>query len=326
MSVLTLNQQLRNGLSNARNSSQYDNINGSVNNGASLFRGGGSILGTDLTRQIEAANQSSEGLKPSFQFPTDMPKYHFRLLENNWSIGSRGLSIERSYTLPLPMQGIQDDFSVNYDTDYSPVSEVIKAGSAVAGVLQAASQAATELLGTAARGVSAVSGRTLNTFKTVTFAAPDFREFSLSWKLSPKTYEEAQSIQKIYWGLRRGMTPESEGASLVFRFPRIYTMYFVPNVKYLYKFKPCVLRNLIVNFTGGNPHPTFYKRQVALSESPPESVIMTMTFLELEYWTQQDIDDPGKGNTDANGLPSNNPFDVWNWYAYNTNNNNPITT
>jgi len=196
MSVLTLNQQLRNGLSNARNSSQYINIDIRTNATSSLV-GGGSTLGTESTRRIEQLNRTTGNLL-RFQFPTDMPKYHFRLLENNWSIGSRGLSIERSYTLPLPMQGIQDDFSVNYDTDYSPVSEVIKAGSAVAGVLQAASQAATELLGTAARGVSAVSGRTLNTFKTVTFAAPDFREFSLSWKLSPKTYEEAQSIQKIY--------------------------------------------------------------------------------------------------------------------------------
>lgn len=313
MAALPLNQQLRNGLSNARNPIQYNNINGSVNNGAASLVAAptGQFSTVNAARDIENANRAATGYKTPLQFPTDMPKYHFRLLENEWNIGGRGLSIERWYTLPLPMQGIEDNFSVNYDTNYSPIAET---ASAIGNIFQVGEQAAAGLAASAARATGAVTGRTLNQFKTITLGAPDFKEFSLSWKLAPKTYDEAQNIQKIYWSLRRGMSPRFDPifGRLLFVFPKIYTMYFNPNFKYLYKFKPCVLRNLSVNFTGGNPHPTFYKPQGTPSESPPESVIITMTFLELEYWVESDI-------KAANDLPINDPFDVWNWYRYRTN-------
>lgn len=301
--VPTLNQQIRNGLSNARLSSQYQNLN--VNNSAggvvgyNIQRNTRSVVGNSQTDFIVEQGRAASNVT-QYQFPSDMPNFHFRLIENEWSIASGDLTMEKFYTLPLPMQGIEDQFTVSYDTNYSPVTGLLSQLAEATGV--------SNIAGEAARAFQAVSGRSLNVFKQITLASPEFREFNFSWKLSPKNFDESQQIQRIYWSLRRGMTPATTAGKLLFVFPKIYTMYFVPNVKYLYKFKPCVLKGLNVNFTGGNPHPTFYKRQGAPTEAPPESVIITMNFLELEYWRQQDV------NSDVNGLPTNDPFDVWNFY------------
>ena len=105
------------------------------------------------------------------------------------------------------------------------------------------------------------------------------------------------------------MHPRTELGKLVMVFPKIFTMYFNPNIRYLYKFKPCVLSSIKVDYNGGQPVPSFYKSPNAPSESPPESVMVVMNFLELEYWIERDF-------KMLNDLPTNDPFDAWNFYTY----------
>ena len=167
-----------------------------------------------------------------------------------------------------------------------------------------------------ARSAGVGLGISLNTFKSVTLSAPNFREFTLSWKLSPKNFAESQIIQKMVFAFKRGMTPDTRGAGFVFKFPQIYSMYFTPNSSFLYKFKPAVLKQISVNYAGGNPYASFYKSQGGNpANTPPESVIISMQFLELEYWIKKDF----KPYTDTPDfpVPTNDPLDNWNFYNRN---------
>jgi len=239
---------------------------------------------------------------PNFTFPTDLPKYHFTLIENDWTPFSGTLKLDAMYKLPLPTN-LGAEHEVNYDTNFNYLGflgQVAQLFTGGAGTLAAG----------AGRAVGAATGLSLNTFKTVTLSHPDFRTFQLGWKFSPKNFQEAQTIQKIIFALKKAMHPKTELGKLVMVFPKIFTMYFTPNIKYLYKFKPCVLSSIKVDYNGGQPIPAFYKSPNEPSESPTESVVVVMNFLELEYWIERDF-------KLVDSLPTNDPFDAFNYYNYN---------
>lgn len=268
------------------------------------------IFGNPTTRIDEIIAGRSRS--PNFIFPTDLPKYHFTLIENDWTTGNQ-INFEAMYKLPLP-NSLISEHEVNYDRNFNYLSVLSSAAAAFAGGLSQVGQ-------TAARAGGAALGLAVNNFKSVTLDVPDFRTFQLGWKLSPKNKPEAETIQKIIFALKKAMHPRTLGdsfapgvaatvASGVLIFPKIFTMYFVPNVKYLYKFKPCVLSSIRVDYAGGQPVPSFYKTPSFQEESPPESVLITMNFIELEYWLSRDFVLTGD-------LPTNDPFDAFRYYTYN---------
>lgn len=256
--------------------------------GASGLEGPGP--GSNPGSTINQGIQSNMGVA-SYNFPADLPRYHFGIIECDWTIAlttAGTLKPVKQYRLPLPMPLI-DNFSVMYDTNFN---YNIAAG-AVSGSFGASA-------------VAAFTGVTFNNFKAVTLSQPEFRRIQFQWKFSPRNAAEARAIRQITYGLRYGMTPRTRASKLVFEFPRIYVLYFYPNSKYLYKFKPVVLESISVDYAGGNPVPSFYQTSNP-EDTPPESVMMSTTWLELEYWTQQDY----KG-TDA--MPTSAEFDNWNYY------------
>jgi hypothetical protein len=246
-----------------------------------------------------------------YRFPFDVPKYHFTLIENEWTIGNR-IIFQKMFKLPLPT-GLTAEHEVNYNTGFNYLSVLSSAASVLAG-------AASQVGQTAAQAGGAAFGLAVNNFKSVTLDVPDFRTFQLSWKLSPKSFDESETIQKIIFLLKKAMHPRSLGdnfapgvvatvATGVLIFPKIFTMYFVPNAKFLYKFKPCVLSSIRVDYAGGQPVPSFYASPGNPSDSPPESVLVSMNFIELEYWLSRDF-------ILQNDMPTNNPFDAFRYYTY----------
>lgn len=261
----------------------------------------GNIIGTTnpaTTIDYEIAGRS---VTPKFTFPTDLPKYHFTIIENDWRGFSGNLSVRAMYKLPLPM-ALNAEHEVNYDTNFNYLSILGQIANIFAG---SRSDVATGI----AKGVGAGLGLTVNNFKNVTLSVPDFRTFQLTWKLSPKNFPEAQTIQKIIFALKKSMHPVRRARGLILEFPKIFTMYFNPNIRYLYKFKPAVLSSIKVDYNGGQPVPSFYKSPNAPSESPPESVTVSMNFLELEFWLEEDF-------KMLNDLPTNDPFDAFRFYSY----------
>lgn len=218
-------------------------------------------------------------------------------LKKNLSL-TKSLKTKNIIKIPLPIRGLQDQFDVNYDTNFNygiPIGTAAEFG------------------GLPGRGLAA-AGVSLNTFKSVTLSSPEFRRHNLVFKMAPKDFNEAKSIQKIAYLLRRAMTPKRAAGGLLFEFPDIFLIAFSPNSKFLYKFKPCVLERINVDYTGGNQAPGFYRQQGNPSNAPPESVVITLQFLELEYW----LDDTGNSSdykTDGEGLPQSDPLDVFNFYT-----------
>ena len=209
---------------------------------------------------------------------------------------SKGIKTKNIIKIPLPIRGLQDQFDVMYDQNFN---YGMQRGTAA------------EIGGVVGRGLAA-SGLAINTFKSVTLSAPQFRRHNLTFKMAPKDFNEAKAIQKIAYLLRRAMTPKRAAGGLLFEFPDIFLIAFSPNSKFLYKFKPCVLERINVDYTGGNQAPGFYRQQGNPSNAPPESVVITLQFLELEYWLDGNRSDY---KTDGEGLPQSDPLDVFNFYT-----------
>lgn len=132
-----------------------------------------------------------------------------------------------------------------------------------------------------------VMGYSLNQYMTILLRGPQFKRHQMTWVLSPNTPQEANTIKTILNLFNKSMSPSLEFGGLLFGFPRIFQLAYVPNSKYLYSFKPAVLEAMNVDFTG--PHPPAFLRADAATDgdNPPQSVIITCQFLELELWTKE---------------------------------------
>ena len=226
-----------------------------------------------------------------YTFPSDLPPIHMNIIETDWKTASKTLTPRKLYKLPLPLQ-LKDSFDVQYDPNFAPASNLTEP----------------------VRGLgSATVGRIVNSFRTVTLAQPNYRRHQFAWKLAPKNFQESERIQRIIFNLRRGMTPKREANKVIMRFPFIYLCYFSPNPKFLYKMKPTVLERIDVDYNGGNPSPAFYRAE-AEGDQAPESVTITLTFLELEYWLDSDNVDESDYKIGDNNLPTNDGLDSFNYY------------
>lgn len=249
---------------------------------------------------------------PSLTFPPDLPTAHMNFLECDWSVlqnsnafnGGGSLTPVKMYRLPVPMQ-TTDTHRVVFNDGYSYAG-------AIGGAIQSASRAATGqgFVGQTTQQIASIIGRatgyTLNSFKGLAMEQPQFKTHTLSWKLSPKNPKESIIIQRIITGMRGGMTPEAALGRILLEFPRVFVPWFHPNTQYMYKFKPCVITGLDVDYQGGNPQPSFYKINYA-----PESVIINMSLLEMEYWLRKDFQ-----KNDSSGIPNKDPFAPWNYYKF----------
>lgn len=289
---------------------------------------GYSSIRTNVNRTVEEQiflHTKSRVLK-QYQFPVlDFPKYNFTLIENDVALAGR-LTPEKVYKLPLPFP-IADAYSVGYKQDFSYLNAIkdtasfaglIFGGAATAAAITAAITATTSFINTASLGSAIV-----NTFKSVTLDSPEFRNFELNWRFVPRNYEEARQIQSLLTSLKRGSaarfasfsdTKDSVSVPGLFAYPKVYTMFFQPNVQFLYKFKPAVLRGLTIHYDGGSGAPAFYRpEEENVENSPPESIILNTSWLEIEYWKREDFkDDPN-----IPGLPSSNPLDAIDDTRYN---------
>lgn len=342
---MAISNELSSGLSNTSriNTPQFNSLNRN-------FAGGYPIGASNPNSIIEA--RMANNLMSKYIFPPDIPKYNFSVIEyepfrpagnidfdpsavtleqftesiKNLSSGVvnsistpadilpnirrlsnaiHTLDPKKIYKLPLPTP-IIDSYTVGYDQNY--------------GYLDGAASVFNS-------GATAATGLLVNSMKTVTLNTPQYRRFDFTWKLAPKSFREAQTIQRIILSLRKAMTPKRGVGRFILHFPRIFGLYFHPNIKYLYKFKPCVLESISVDYMGGNPFPSFYKAENTFDgtdgasellsvHSPPESVVINTRWLELEYWLDS-LDGSNQQSDykfDENGLYTDEPFDAWSLY------------
>jgi hypothetical protein len=148
--------------------------------------------------------------------------------------------------------------------------------------------------------LSAISGITANPFQTVLFKSPEFRAHTFRWKFAPETAAETNMLRDIINTFKYHSLPGiSAAGGVFFSYPEILEINFRPSDEFLYKFKPCVVESITVNFAPGNG-PSFYR-----STNAPTALQLELRVQEIEIWTKADY-----LNRDASGR-FNNPVSIF---------------
>lgn len=241
------------------------------------------------------------------QFPSDAPKYYFGIGINDYKrtdLFSFNVGLQTNIVLPLPKQLIDTDH-VEYEQ-----KELGVGGAAALGVATAIAKgdiegAVASIAGPAASGVAkalagtlsqfsgvdfgsatrAFTGAALNPFTTVLLKGPTYKKHEFSWTLAPRNAKESSEIRNIIYKLKASMYVGGAYSGF-FTAPKIFTLRYFNNEFYLYKFKPCVLETMSVNYAPSSV-PAMYKDTGA-----PDAVEIKLSFQEVEFWFKEQIDDP----------------------------------
>ena len=129
-------------------------------------------------------------------------------------------------------------------------------------------------------------GLAINPFQAMIFQGTNFRDHSFTFEFFAKSPEESISIRKIIERFRYNMIPGYSGFSKVlFDYPNMFHISFM-ETDYLYKFKPCVLTNMGINYHAQGD--AFYFD--LNGQKVPASISVTLQFKETEIITKNDYD------------------------------------
>jgi hypothetical protein len=218
-------------------------------------------------------------------------------------IGNR--QILGTVTLPIP-GGISDGNSVSWQDDsLDPLSKafadvatktITEGGSA--GVAAAGSQAKVALKdggSDAKRMVTAkfaelatgtnnlqqrLTGAIGNPNLELLFTGPSLRTFTFTFRLSPRSKEEAIEVRKIVRFFKQTMTVKRSQSTLLLRSPHTFAIAYLTSNKehpYLNKFKECALQSCNVSYTPDGNYMSFNGEEPSMT-----SYEMSLTFKELD--------------------------------------------
>ena len=155
-------------------------------------------------------------------------------------------------------------------------------------------------------------GAIFNPNMELLFNGPTIRSFRFQFKMTPRNQKEGQEVRKIIREFKRSMAPKvtavggpSGSNNLFLKTPDVFELTYrqgKENHKFLNKFKQCVLQDISVNYTGEGTYATY-------DDGTPVSMIMDLTFKELEPIYDTDYYDmrPGiKDDNNLNGVDLNN--------------------
>ena len=121
------------------------------------------------------------------------------------------------------------------------------------------------------------TGEIVNPNMELLFNGPTIRNFSFSFKLTPRNDKEAEQIKLIIRSLKKHMSPKNNDGTFL-RSPDVFELRYKQGLQdhsYLNRFKRCALQNMSVNYTGENVYATY-------DDGAPVSTILSLSFKELE--------------------------------------------
>ena len=148
-----------------------------------------------------------------------------------------------------------------------------------------------------ASAASALTGITTNPFQVILFKSPNFRSHTFSWTFLPQSQRETEELKKLIDTFRYHTLPGiSNAGGVFFSYPEILKINFKPTDQYLYKFKPCVVDSVTVNYAPNGP--SFFK-----STNAPTAIQFEIRLQEIEIWTKaDDMRNPNGTRTDRLGV------------------------
>jgi hypothetical protein len=133
------------------------------------------------------------------------------------------------------------------------------------------------------------TGSVVNPNMELLFKGPDLRDFKYEFQLTPRDQDESRVIQKIIKWFKYNAAPSKSGTNGIFLYtPNIFKLKFIFNNggqhPYLFKMKPCFLRNIGVSYTPDNHYMTY-------PDGSMVSYLLTLDFGEIEPIYQDDNED-----------------------------------
>lgn len=126
----------------------------------------------------------------------------------------------------------------------------------------------------------AAAGVALNPFLWMLFKQPAFKEYNFTWILTASNEEESNDIRTVINYLKENMLP-GQALPLLYTYPNIALIKFLPNDKFMFRFKPCAVQSVAVDYTTAGP--SFFKKTEA-----PTIITLSVSLKEIDLWTQQD--------------------------------------
>ena len=206
--------------------------------------------------------------------------------------------------LPIP-GGIQSTDAVSWGQDKMGPMETAMANVALAGIGEGFGAAGEELQnisgqvtggkaeikdalkkaiagaasGTGAQLMTRTTGQVVNPNMELLFKDPQLRQFSFSWKLAPRSRDEAKNVISIIRLFKEGMVPTKSPSNLFLKSPSTWKLAYKHrgnnDHKYLNKFKECAMLNFTANYTPDGNYATF-------EDGVMTAYQITMSFQELE--------------------------------------------
>ena len=130
------------------------------------------------------------------------------------------------------------------------------------------------------------TGQVFNPNLELLFDKPTLRSFRFSFKMTPRSQEEARQCKLIIRSFKQNMAPKANaegsgslgGSSIFLKSPNIFELRYRKGNRdhpFLHKFKQCFLTDFSVNYTAEGTHTTY-------NDATPVSMTMDMTFKEIE--------------------------------------------
>ena len=142
------------------------------------------------------------------------------------------------------------------------------------------------------------SGQIFNPNLELLFNGPSLRSFSFSFKMTPRSVQEARQCKLIIRSFKQNMAPKTGGdtiggSAIFMKTPNLFELRYRKGNSdhpFLNKFKQCFLTNVAVNYTGEGVYATY-------DDATPISMQLDLQFKEIEpiYFDDYDKSPQGVG-------------------------------
>lgn len=142
--------------------------------------------------------------------------------------------------------------------------------------------------GAVAGGLGVIRGEAVNPYRALQFVRPHFKDHTLTWTLAPHNQQDSNTLRDIIKECKRAALPPSYDGVII-KYPKLAIIELTAGSgsDYLYRFKPCVILSVQVDYTGGGM-PSFM-RSGSSSLGAPSIVNLTLQLKEYELQAARDI-------------------------------------
>lgn len=219
--------------------------------------------------------------KKFLSFPNDLTAdgrnfcstFQFMAYGSQLRLGNLITTFTRSgaITLPIP-EKLNDQQNIDWSSSSATSTALNMLGS---GKLGDTASAVTSL-------ISYGTGYSINPHLWMQFKSPALKEHQFSWTLTPNNEQESRTISEIINKFKYASLPTEKGYVL-YEYPSVVMVALHPDEKFLYKFKPCIIKSVSVDYNGAGS-PSFFKNTNA-----PTVIKFSIELTEIQVWTKNNF-------------------------------------